>query len=200
MCWNLEVSLLTGGFSWVVAGYLIKRNIRWDRTSALFLMAVSSMQFADAMLWWDGMEFGPDGSCTKSNWITSVIAIPLILRAQLILRQMEAHWAGMVPAITILIGLIIVFAMVVGGDGPLSPGEALHYFRTRECSMPSPIEHNSPLWGGLNMPFFCFIIYMSFAVPPMYMTGESDLIRNIKSNDITAFQKKLAHRLAPPIF
>ncbi len=160
------------GGSWVVAGYLMKRNVRWDRTSALFLMAVSSMQFADAMLWWDGMELRPDGSCSRQNWITSVIAIPLILRAQLVLRQMDASWAGMMPTITILIGLIIVFTMAAGGDESISPGAALHYFRTRECSIPSTVEHNSPLWGGLNMPFFCFIVYMSFAMPPMYMTGE----------------------------
>ncbi len=56
MCWNLEASLLTGAFCWLIAGYLIKRNVRWDRTSALSLMAVLSMQFADAVLWWDGVE------------------------------------------------------------------------------------------------------------------------------------------------
>ncbi len=141
------------------------------------------------------MELRPDGSCSTSNWITSVVIIPLILRTQITLRQMDTNWAGIIPFVMIILGLIIAYEIVVGGDGPFSPRAALHYFQTRECSISSPVENNSPLWGGVNMPFFCFIVYMSAVTPPMFMTGEFNSTYII--NDITtSFKTKSSHALA----
>ncbi|KAG5184921.1 hypothetical protein JKP88DRAFT_313437 [Tribonema minus] len=171
MCWSLEVSVLTGAAAWVTAGYIMKRNVRWDRASALFLMAVSSMQFADAFLWWDGMAKGADGTCSTTNWVTSVIFIPLILRAQLAVRQMEMRFKLFTTSVTILVCAILVGLMAFSGTW--APAAAWHYFTNRACSTASLVEHSSPLWGGINMPIFCFIIYFCLAMPPMLASGRA---------------------------
>mmetsp|Transcript_17395 Transcript_17395/g.25794 ORF Transcript_17395/g.25794 Transcript_17395/m.25794 type:complete len:254 (+) Transcript_17395:115-876(+) len=169
MCWNLQVSLATGTFSWSVAAYLMKRNVRWDRASALFLLAVSSMQFLDAILWWDTMEIDGQGSCSATNKITSIVLVPLVLRTQLVLRQSETNFRQFLTSVSIL-----TIAILFGNaffSGSWSPSEALYYFTNRSCSRPSVFEQRSPVWGGIPMPMFCFFIYFSLVLPPMIATG-----------------------------
>ena len=56
MCFSLEVSLITGLVSWTIGLYLLLSNkARYDDKyyNVIFLMIFSSIQFADAILWYN---------------------------------------------------------------------------------------------------------------------------------------------------
>ena len=58
MCFSFEVSLGTGFMSWIIAFYLLKtKNLSLlQKQQLVFLLIFSSMQFADAILWYIKME------------------------------------------------------------------------------------------------------------------------------------------------
>jgi hypothetical protein len=51
MCWNLEVSVLTGIFSYSIATYLWLRNYQNDRWHSILIFVFSSIQWMDAIIW-----------------------------------------------------------------------------------------------------------------------------------------------------
>ena len=76
MCWNLEVSLLTGCYSWIISIYAIKRGHKYDKWFALILMTFSSIQFADSLLWLDNEEK------SELNYLVTKYLIPFLLALQ----------------------------------------------------------------------------------------------------------------------
>jgi len=79
MCFSFEISLLTGIFSWSVAFYLLKKplTIR-QRQNVILLLIFSSIQFADAILWYIKMKKN------NINYVVTSLIIPIILSLQII--------------------------------------------------------------------------------------------------------------------
>ena len=79
MCFSFEISLLTGIFSWSVAFYLLKKplTIR-QRQNVIMLLIFSSIQFADAILWYIKMKKN------NINYVVTSLIIPIILSLQII--------------------------------------------------------------------------------------------------------------------
>jgi uncharacterized membrane protein (DUF485 family) len=79
MCFSLEASLGTFVFSWGASIYLLTKQLTASqRNNVIFLMIFSTMQLADAALWWNGMKKN------ALNYYVTSLAIPLILAAQLL--------------------------------------------------------------------------------------------------------------------
>ncbi len=80
MCWNREVSLITGTTSVVLSSFLLWRNSGNDVPIALISLAVALMQFAEAFMW-EGLAEQNDkkGDLGGKLGITALFLQPLIL-------------------------------------------------------------------------------------------------------------------------
>ena len=79
MCFSFEISLLTGIFSWSVAFYLLKKPLTTiQRQNVIMLLIFSSVQFADAILWYIKMKKN------NVNYVVTSLIIPIILSLQII--------------------------------------------------------------------------------------------------------------------
>ena len=79
MCFSFEVSIGTFLVSWGISIYLLNKglNIK-QKQNIIFLMIFSSIQLADAILWYNGMKKN------NINYITTSFIIPLILSLQIL--------------------------------------------------------------------------------------------------------------------
>ena len=80
MCWNKEVSFLTGTFGIIVSFYLFKRNKRHDRWFSVVLLTVTLIQWAEFILWYD-LEINNTHK-TNLNYFISVFILPFIISLQ----------------------------------------------------------------------------------------------------------------------
>eukprot|EP00611_Tribonema_gayanum_P016342 TRINITY_DN2848_c0_g1_i1.p1 TRINITY_DN2848_c0_g1~~TRINITY_DN2848_c0_g1_i1.p1 ORF type:complete len:289 (+),score=24.06 TRINITY_DN2848_c0_g1_i1:570-1436(+) len=174
MCWSLKASLAFGVATYAAAGYLAHRNIRWDRANAVTLCLIGSIQFADAVLWWDGMDIAPDGTCSIANWITTALFLPIALRAQLAGRQLELRFSQLTTSCLLLAcGAVIgqLAHVVAGTSATWTPAAWFHYVANGRCSTPSQLDFGSPLWASRTIPGYGFFYYMTMVAPPMLASG-----------------------------
>lgn len=114
MCWSFEWSLGVGVYCYLIAIYLMKRNRRLDQTHAAVLVAYSSIQFVDAILWYDESQVGLI-NCSVRNRFTTSIVLPSILSLELIvsaaysLVRLPRWWNG-----AVVLGCIAVFNLYFG--------------------------------------------------------------------------------------
>lgn len=80
MCWNKEVSFLTGAFGTTVSLYLYKRNKGHDRWFSVVLLSISVMQWAEFILWYD-IEKNKTHKTNLNRYI-SIYILPLIITLQ----------------------------------------------------------------------------------------------------------------------
>ena len=79
MCFSFEVSLGTGLFSWCIGLFLLTKKLPEKiRGNIYFLLIFSSIQFADAILWYNKMRRN------NINYYTSSVLVPLILAIQIL--------------------------------------------------------------------------------------------------------------------
>jgi hypothetical protein len=93
MCWSLEVSVITGLVSYSIALYLWMRNDGPDQWLAITLFTFSTIQWAEALLWYDEDKNKLESkSCL--NKITTQYAIPIILASEGLANLYGAYLAG----------------------------------------------------------------------------------------------------------
>ena len=81
MCFSFEVSIITFLISWSISLYLLKRGVTTsNKKEVIFLMIFSSMQLADAILWYHKMKRN------NINYLVTSYLIPLLLSLQLMYR------------------------------------------------------------------------------------------------------------------
>jgi hypothetical protein len=91
MCWNFEVSIITGITSYTIAAYLWARNFRNDRWHAITLFTVSTIQFLEAIIWY----MHNNGSDTSMiTWSVIALLIPLVLALEPIATMFGAQYVG----------------------------------------------------------------------------------------------------------
>jgi hypothetical protein len=77
MCFSFEVSLGSFIFSWGTALYFLTKKLSTEQYhSILFLLIFSTVQLADALLWWDNMQRN------DLNYYVTSFLIPTLLTAQ----------------------------------------------------------------------------------------------------------------------
>ncbi|KAG5183808.1 hypothetical protein JKP88DRAFT_181652 [Tribonema minus] len=174
MCWSLHISVLTTICCWSIGGYLIKRNVRWDRANGVWTIAVAAVQVADAFLWWDGMEVTPEGKCKcgTTNWIVSFLALPAILQLHSVVRQAELRFKA-VPKTTLLVAALGLLGLLTLPP-ELGPAGSIDYTLTHGCATPLPGDKwGSPVWGGKEIPVFHFVAYSYFIAFPLWFSSRT---------------------------
>ena len=79
MCYNLEVSLGSGLLAYILGFLILQRKLTIKEKQYIYALFIySSIQFADALLWYSGMKHN------KLNYYTTSILIPLILSLQVL--------------------------------------------------------------------------------------------------------------------
>lgn len=151
MCYSLRISLLTGVFSWFVGlSVLLSRsssNATNLRENAIMLLLFSSMQFADAALWY--VKLRPN----RTNRIVTLVVIPAILSAQLLYRSYgRRSGGGGVSAIhrACVWGMVAYLCLVKFGDYSTRASAC----RTKTCS---------PVWGGSEITLVEMLLFFGLA-------------------------------------
>ena len=79
MCFSFEVSIGTFIVSWVISLYLLNKGLTKEKQQhIIFLMIFSSMQLADAILWYNKMKKN------NINYLVTSYLIPLLLSLQIL--------------------------------------------------------------------------------------------------------------------
>lgn len=104
MCWSYEASILTGMFSYIIAGILYKRNKCYDRWLAMFIMSFSTIQWLEAILWKN------IGNNYINKYITKY-AIPFVLASEGVAALYGAGMHSKIP--TELYIVYFIYAAVV---------------------------------------------------------------------------------------
>ena len=110
MCFSFEISIASFLFSWGTSLYLMQQNLtKYQFNSLVFLMIFSSMQLADALLWWDGMRKTP------LNFVVTSYLVPFVLSLQLLFIPVYLM-RNKYPAYTaiVLIGCVFLFYRLHG--------------------------------------------------------------------------------------
>lgn len=110
---NLPGALFVGLVSWVASVFLFTRRKGNDVGNALFIMALSSLQFADVILWWvqyhDGLH-----SCSWLNAWTTGFVIPTFIALAMVISSYQSPvprpraWWGFI-LVTILFNYVFFY-------------------------------------------------------------------------------------------
>lgn len=117
MCWNFEISFLTGLISYIIAFYIWARNYQNDRWHSIILFTFSSIQWMDAIIWYNVNNKSSIENFTK---IVVTLFIPLILALEPLSSMYGAKYVGKpvsnVDLITYIIIFIMLFAVLVSNN------------------------------------------------------------------------------------
>lgn len=112
MCWNYEVSISTGIFSYATALIIYNRNYGYDRWLALFILSFSTIQFLEAIIW---KNIDKDNNI--NHYITKY-AIPFVLASEGVVALYGASMYTEVSYemfITYFIFALIIFIICMEG-------------------------------------------------------------------------------------
>ncbi len=147
MCFSFEVSISTFLFSWAASIYLLTKSLsKLQRDNVIFLMIFSTMQLADAILWWNNMKQN------QLNYIITSLAIPLILSAQVLFNAYIRNSGKYAWLNTLAITLSIYLFIKLNGysksvcDGWLS----------------------SPIWGSSEFSYWELLIFLLAIMYPTW--------------------------------
>lgn len=146
MCFSFEVSLLTGIFSWISGIYMLM-NYTLPGTQyndVILLLIVSSMQFADAILWKSGMKKD------FTNFFVTSYVIPLILTLQIAYSILVRNKQQGILGWSIVLGMAAYYFTRFKGYSTSVCGDTL----------------SSPVWGSKEFPIhILFLHYALLAYP-----------------------------------
>tara|TARA_Y100000389_G_C17442286_1_gene509358 strand:+ start:1516 stop:2085 length:570 start_codon:yes stop_codon:yes gene_type:complete len=153
MCFSFEFSLFTGIFSSCVSLFLLQKKLNVkDRNKVLFLLIFSSMQFADAILWYIKMKKN------TINYVVTSFIIPLILILQVLFNVYIVN-----KNTNIFVTLFVICLSIYGII-------KLHGYSEGKCNS----KYSSPIWGSSEFTFiemFVFLIFISYPDFYKFLTG-----------------------------
>jgi hypothetical protein len=194
MCWSIEVSLLTGIFSYCVSFYAWMRNYKYDRWAAVILFTFSSIQFAEAILWYDNSINGLHAN-SKTNLFVTKFLIPFILALEPLAMIYGASLYTYVDKNLFVMYIIIsccIFISLLSGYNYTKISKKGHL---QWGSTPSPVDgqksdalslQNDILQGI----FFCFLLVL-----PIFLYVKENIFKYILIGIIT-FTLLLSYRNA----
>ena len=156
MCFSLEISLATGIFSWSVCLYLLRKDLTIKQYHyVIFLLIFSSMQFADAILWYQDMKQN------DINYAVTSYLIPAILSLQILYVVFIIHKINN-PIVSILCIYVILWLFKKlngysrGACNTLSSPIWNHEFKLDEL-----IIFTILIYGGIYPPVYIFIMTLT---------------------------------------
>ena len=94
MCFSFEVSIGTFIVSWVISLYLLNKGLTKDKQQhIIFLMIFSSIQLADAILWYNKMKKN------NINYLVTSYLIPLLLSLQILYKVFIVNHSSFIKII-----------------------------------------------------------------------------------------------------
>ena len=144
MCFSLEVSIGSFVFCWAVAIYLLTKKLTvHQKQSIIFLMIFSTMQIADAILWYIGMKKN------SINYFVTSFLIPFILSLQVLYNiYIRNKLNSPIVDLGVVLGIVYMFIRFNG------------YSVSSACNG----KLASPIWGSREIQFwelalFAFVIF-----------------------------------------
>ena len=144
MCFSFEISIGTFLFSWIISIYLLNKGLKKrQKQGVIFLMIFSTMQLADALLWYSKFKRN-----NLNYYVTSVV-IPTILCIQ-ILYNLFVICEGKYTYLNYIaiVGCVYIFIRFNGYSKSLC---------NNKLSSPIWASNEIELWELL---FFAFMIFI----------------------------------------
>jgi hypothetical protein len=148
MCFSFEVSIATFLFSWITSIYLLNKGLNGiNKQNIIFLMIFSSIQLADAVLWYNNMEEN------KTNYMITSFIIPLLLSCQILynvygINDNKNNFISLI----VIIGIIYIFNRFNGYSKSLCNNTL-----------------SSPIWGSKEIKLWELVLFLIFILYPDYM-------------------------------
>lgn len=140
MCFSFEISIGTFITSWGISLYLLnnKKNLNTKQINDIyFLMIFSTMQLADAILWFIKMKKN------NINYIVSSVFVPLILSFQILFNLFYRNEGKYIPLNILGIFAIIYIFFKFNG------------YSTSICDN----NLSSPIWGSNEITLWDVIVF-----------------------------------------
>jgi hypothetical protein len=155
MCFSFEVSIGTFIVSWVISLYLLNKGLTKEKQQhIIFLMIFSSIQLADAILWYNKMKKN------NINYLVTSYLIPLLLSLQILYMVFIVNHSSFIKIIDdnylkIFIPILILYMF--------------YRFNGYSVSLCNN-KLSSPIWGSNEIKLWELIL-MSFLIfyPDYYM-------------------------------
>ena len=155
MCFSFEVSIGTFIVSWVISLYLLNKGLTKEKQQhIIFLMIFSSIQLADAILWYNKMKKN------NINYLVTSYLIPLLLSLQILYMVFIVNDSSFIKIIDdnylkIFIPILILYMF--------------YRFNGYSVSLCNN-KLSSPIWGSNEIKLWALIL-MSFLIfyPDYYM-------------------------------
>jgi hypothetical protein len=148
MCFSFEVSIVTFLFSWMTSIYLLNKGVNGvNKQNIIFLMIFSSMQLADAVLWYNNMEEN------KANYMITSFVIPLLLSCQILYNVYGRNDnKNDFISLIVIIGIIYIFYRFNGYSKSI-------------CNH----KLSSPIWGSKEIKLWELLLFLILILYPSYM-------------------------------
>ena len=155
MCFSFEVSIITFIISWSISLYLLSKGLNNnEKQNIIFLMIFSSIQLADAILWYNKMKRN------NINYTVTSYLIPLLLSLQIVYRVLFVNHSEYIKfiddkilKILIFIGIYYIFCRFNGYSKSLCDNKL-----------------SSPVWGSNEIKLWELIIFAFLLFYPDYFT------------------------------
>ena len=155
MCFSFEVSIGTFIVSWVISLYLLNKGLTKDKQQhIIFLMIFSSIQLADAILWYNKMKKN------NINYLVTSYLIPLLLSLQILYMVFIVNHSSFIKIIDdnylkIFIPILLLYMF--------------YRFNGYSVSLCNN-KLSSPIWGSNEIKLWELVL-MSFLIfyPDYYM-------------------------------
>ena len=145
MCFSFEVSIGTFLVSWGISIYLLNKGLnKKQKQSIIFLMIFSSIQLADAILWYNGMKKN------NINYITTSFIIPLLLSLQILYNVYIRN--NNKNTILTLIGILVILHMFYRFNG----------YSESLCNN----KLSSPVWGSNELKLWELVLFIILILYP----------------------------------
>lgn len=155
MCKSFDVSLFTGIYSYAIAYYLYRRNYKYDRAAALILVAFSTIQWLEALLWYDLTN------PTINRLVTAII--PIVLGLEFIATLYAASMHSTVSTLEILIYVLSFFTLVF-----------MWWNSSSGITTVDP-STGSLLWGGIGINPLMRFLFLGLLLYPLFRFIPSSL-------------------------
>ena len=155
MCFSFEVSIGTFLVSWGISIYLLNKglNIK-QKQNIIFLMIFSSIQLADAILWYNGMKKN------NINYITTSFIIPLILSLQILYNvYIRNNNKNIFLTLIVILVILCIFLRFNGYSDSLCNNKL-----------------SSPVWGSKELRVWELVLFSILILYPINHQAKDRII------------------------
>lgn len=155
MCKSFEVSLFTGIYSYAIAYYLYRRNLKYDRAAAIILVTFSTIQWLEALLWYDLTN------PTINRFATALI--PVVLGLEILASLYAASLHSTISTFEILIYVLSFFILII------------MWWRSSTGITTIDPKTGSLVWGGIGIDPIMRFAFLALLLYPLFRFIPSSL-------------------------